>query len=124
MSANLPREVRVDVLAERSQWADPAKHSGDGLMVCSIYSSQGTAQTGCSHLASVSHPGLVTTVTMTPGLDEHFLDRASTGQRLLVVCNPHRPDVSLQLTRALFLRVLVQELPQLLGSRKPSNGSW
>lgn len=67
VSANLPGEVTVNALAERSQWEDPAKHSGDGLMVCFIYSSQGTSQTGCSHLASGSHPGLVTTVTMTLG---------------------------------------------------------
>lgn len=65
-----PGEVRGNALAKRIQWAAPATHSGDGVMVCFIYSSQGTSQTGCSHLASAFHPGLVTTVTMAQGLEQ------------------------------------------------------
>lgn len=43
------------------------------------------------------------------------LIEAKIGQGLLVVCSPHSPDVSLQMTRALFLRVLFGSLPSVIG---------
>lgn len=96
---------------------------GDGRMVCFIYCSQGTSQTGCSHLASASYSGLVTTVSDSKDLMSTPLIEAKIGQG--AVCGCLCPDVSLQLTRALFLRALVQEPPfsyQAPGSQVTGRG--